>query len=258
MVRDRGFLASSALVFVASAAGTIYWSRTMSGGGMPMPGGWTLSMAWMRAPGQSWFAAGATFMAMWVVMMVAMMLPSLVPVLSSHRRALCERRETGLAGLTTLAGAAYFFVWAVYGAAAYALGGGLTAAEMQWPAVARYMPLATGVVLLLAGAVQLTAWKARQLGGCWDALRCGGPEILEAGRAWRQGLRLGVRCALCCSGFMVVLLVTGMMNLGGIALVAAAITLERLTPRPERVARALGVVVMAAGALLIARALAAA
>ena len=56
--------------------------RSMSAmGGMPMPGGWTMSMPWMRMPGQSWPAAAASFLGMWIVMMAAMMLPSLVPML---------------------------------------------------------------------------------------------------------------------------------------------------------------------------------
>ena len=54
---------------------------------------------------------------------------------------------------------------------------------------------------------------------------------------------------------MAILLVTGVMDLGVMAMVAAAITSERLAPRPERAARATGVVAIAAGALLIAGAL---
>ena len=50
-----------------------------------MPGGWTMSMAWMRMPGQTWLGAAASFLGMWVGMMVAMMLPSLVPVLWRYR-----------------------------------------------------------------------------------------------------------------------------------------------------------------------------
>ncbi len=73
--------------------------------------------------------------------------------------------------------------------------------------------------------------------------------------AWQYGLRLGVHCILCCSGFMMILLVTGVMDLGIMAIVAAAITIERLAPRPERVARLIGVASMVAGALVIARAL---
>ena len=56
-------------------------------GEMPMPGGWTMSMAWMRMPGQTWPGAAASFFGMWIVMMVAMMLPSLVPMLWRYRQA---------------------------------------------------------------------------------------------------------------------------------------------------------------------------
>jgi predicted metal-binding membrane protein len=86
MVSDRSseaaFAGASALLFAGSATLTIAWCTSMSAmGGMPMPGGWTMSMAWMRMPGQTWPGAAASFLGMWVVMMVAMMLPSLVPML---------------------------------------------------------------------------------------------------------------------------------------------------------------------------------
>jgi predicted metal-binding membrane protein len=50
-------------------------------GGMPMPGGWTMSMAWMRMPDKTWAGAAASFVGMWAVMMAAMMLPFLAPML---------------------------------------------------------------------------------------------------------------------------------------------------------------------------------
>jgi hypothetical protein len=57
-----------ALLFAASAAATIVWCTSMSAmGRMPMPGGWTMSMAWMRMPGQTWPGAAASFLGMWVV-----------------------------------------------------------------------------------------------------------------------------------------------------------------------------------------------
>jgi len=224
-------------------------------GGMPMPGGWTLSMTWLRMPGQTWFGASIGFLATWMGMMMAMMLPSLVPVLSSYRRAVGEPGKPQLGTLTALVGGGYFLVWAVYGAVAYALGVGLTAVELRWSAFARFAPAATGIVLLLAGCVQLTAWKASQLQRCWEVQACRGSVPAAARGALRHGLWLGVHCSLCCSGYMILLLVTGMMNLAAIAVVAAAITVERLAPRPEWAGRACGAVVMLTGAGLIARAL---
>src|SRR5262249_7145813 len=70
---ERTLFGVSALLFAASTAGTIVWCASMATmGDMPMPGGWTMSMAWMRMPGQTWPGAAASFLGMWVVMMLAM------------------------------------------------------------------------------------------------------------------------------------------------------------------------------------------
>ena len=245
----------SALLFAASAAVTIVWCTSMSAmGAMPMPGGWTMSMAWMRMPGQTWPVAAAAFLGMWVVMMVAMMLPPLVPMLRRYREAVGRTGETRLGRLTVLVGVGYFFVWTVFGMAAYLLGVALAAIEMQRPALARAVPTAVGVVVLIAGAFQLTAWKARHLACCREAPRRGSTLPADAGTAWRHGLRLGLHCSYCCLGLIALLLVVGVMDLGAMAVVAAAISVERLAPAGERVARAIGAVVVAAGVFLIARA----
>jgi len=182
------------------------------------------------------------------------MLPSLYPMLSSYRRSIRGIESASPSALTALAGAGYFLVWAALGAAAHPLGVAVTAAEMRSPALARLVPLATGAVLLAAGLVQLTAWKARQLRLCREA-PCANSVFPGAGSAWKHGLRLGGRCALCCAGFMTVLLVLGVMNLGMMAVVAAAITAERWASRPERAARLAGALAIAAGLFVIARAL---
>jgi len=245
----------SALLFAASTAVTLVWCGSMSGmGDMPMPGGWTMSMAWMRMGGQSWPGAAASFLAMWVVMMVAMMLPSLVPMLWRYRQAVGGAGEARAGRLTALVGAGYFAVWTVVGMAAFPLGVALAALEMQRPALARAVPTAVGVVVLIAGALQLTAWKARQLACCRQAHWRGLTLPPDAGTAWRHGLRLGLHCARCCAGLTAILLVIGVMDLRAMAVVTAAVTLERLAPAGERVARAIGAVAVTAGLLLIARA----
>src|SRR5207302_6245549 len=252
---QQAFFGVSALLFAASAAGTIVWCASMSAmGEMPMSGGWTMSMAWMRMPGQTWPGAAASFLCMWVVMMVAMMLPSLVPMLWRYRQAVGRRGETRLGRLTAIVGVGYFFVWTVVGMAAFPLGVALAALEMQQPALARAVPSAVGVVVLIAGSLQLTAWKARHLACCREAPGRGRTLPADAGTAWRYGLRLGLHCSHCCAGLMVILLVIGVMDLRAMAVVAAAITVERLVPAGERVARATGAVVVGAGLLLIARA----
>ena len=111
--------------------------------------------------------------------------------------------------------------------AAFPLGVALAAIEMQQPALARAVPIAVGVVVLIAGALQLTAWKARHLACCREAPGRGRTLPADAGTAWRHGLRLGLHCSHCCAGLMAILLVIGVMDLRAMAVVAAAITIER-------------------------------
>ncbi len=255
MASERAFLGVSGLLFAASASVTTVWCASMSAmGGMPMPGGWTMSMAWMRMPGQTWPGAAASFLGMWVVMMVAMMLPSLVPMLWRYRQAVGGTGEARLGRLTALVGVGYFLVWTVFGMVAYLLGVALVAIEMQQPTLARAVPIAVGMVVLIAGIFQLTAWKARHLACCREAPGRGRALPCDASTAWRHGLRLGLHCSYCCLGLITLLLVVGVMDLGAMAVVAAAITVERLAPGGERVAQITGAVVVGAGVFLIARA----
>jgi predicted metal-binding membrane protein len=254
---QHAFLGVSALLFATSAAVTIVWCASMSAmGEMPMPGGWTMSMAWMRMPGQTWPGAAASFLGMWVVMMVAMMLPSLVPMLWRYRQAVGRAGDgdNRLGWLTALVGAGYFFVWTVFGMAAFPLGVALAAIEMQLPALARAVPIAVGVVVLIAGALQFTAWKAHHLACCREASGRGRTLPPDASTAWRHGLRLGLHCSHCCFGLMAILLVIGVMDLRAMAVVGAAIAVERLAPDGERVARITGAVAVGAGLFLIAQA----
>jgi predicted metal-binding membrane protein len=252
---QRAFFGISALLFAASTAATIVWCASMSAmGEMPMPGGWTMSMAWMPMCGQTWPGAAASFLGMWVVMMVAMMLPSLVPMLWRYRQAVGRTGETRRGRLTALVGAGYFFVWTVFGMIVLPLGVALTAVAMQQPTLARAVPIAVGMVVLIAGALQFTAWKARHLACCREAPGRGETLPADAGTAWRHGLRLGLHCSYGCGNLVAILLAIGVMDLRAMAIVTAAITAERFAPAGERVARATGTVVVGAGLLLIARA----
>lgn len=237
------FIGICTVLFAACATATFMLHDAMSAmGAMPMPGGWTLSMAWTRMCGQTWAGAAASFLGMWVVMMAVMMLPSLAPVLWR----VTARPELFYA----VAGIAYFCVWAMLGLAVFAPGAALAALAMHWPALARAMPMLAGVVVLCAGALQFTAWKARQLACCRYA-----PAMpADTGAAWRYGLRLGLHCSYCCAGLTASLLAVGVMDLRVMAAVTAAITAERLAPAGARVAKGIGVVTVNAGVLLIARA----
>jgi predicted metal-binding membrane protein len=254
-VGERAFLGVSALLFAVSATVTIVWCASMSAmGGMPMSGGWTMSMAWMRMPDQTWADAAALFLGMWVVMMTAMMLPSLAPVLWRYRQGVGSAGNARIGRLTAVVGLGYFSVWIAFGMAAFPIGVALATVELQQPELARAVPFAVGAVVLIAGAFQFTPWKLRHLACCREVPGCGGPLAPDAATALRQGLRLGFHCSYCCAGLTAILLVIGVMDLRAMAVVASAITLERLAPAGDRVARIIGVVVVVAGLLLIGRA----
>jgi predicted metal-binding membrane protein len=259
MISERAsqqvFFGTSALLFAASAALTTAWCGSMSTmSEMPMPGGWTMSMAWMRMPGQSWPGTATSFLGMWVVMMVAMMLPSLVPVLWRYRQAIRKAGETRLNWLTVLVSLGYFVVWALSGVVIFPLGAALANVEMQQTALARAVPITAGVIVVIAGALQFTAWKARHLACCREAPGPGRALLVDTGAAWRYGLRLGVHCNCDCLGMTAILLVIGVMDLRAMAFVAAGITAERLAPSGERVSHAIGTLVLVAGLFLVARA----
>ncbi len=251
---SQAFFGTSALFFAASVALTTAWCSSMSAmGEMPMPGGWTMSMAWMPMPGQTWLGAAASFVGMWVVMMAAMMLPSLVPTLWRYRQTV-GTAETCLSWLTALVAVGYFCVWTMCGVAVFPLGAALAEIEMQQPTLARVVPIAVGVVVVIAGIVQFTGWKAHHLACGREPSGRERTLPADAATAWRHGLRLGLNCTYGCAGFTAILLVIGVMDLRVMALVTAAITAERLAPNGERVARGIGIVVVGVGLLLIARA----
>jgi predicted metal-binding membrane protein len=248
------FFSIPAMLFAASTIVTVIWGMSMQAmGGMPMPGGWTMSMTWMQMPGQTLADAAAAFLGMWIVMMAAMMMPSLMPMLWRYRQAIDGTAPTRAGRLTTLVGAGYFFVWTLFGIAAFPVGVALAAVEMRQPALAHAVPVITGIIVLMSGTLQFTAFKMRYLTCC----RTNGSHntiTASSATAWGHGLRLGLHCSRCCFGLMVILLVVGVMDLRAMAIVMVAITAERLAPAGRRVAQVTGVVAIGAGLFMVARA----
>src|SRR5215831_12724393 len=116
------FIAVSALAFVASGSATAYFCRSMCCE-MEMPGGWTMSMMWIRMRGQTWAASATSYQLMWLAMMVVMMLPSALPTFLNTKRT-----PVSLSVMAT----GYFAVWLAAGVGIYALGVAFAAAAMRW------------------------------------------------------------------------------------------------------------------------------
>jgi predicted metal-binding membrane protein len=252
MASDRAFLGTCVLIFTASAAAAIHGCLSMSGmAQMPMPGGWAMSMAWLPMCGQSWLGLAASFISMWTVMMVAMMLPSLIPMLMAYRSALGTACKARIDWLAWVVSAGYFSIWLVLGVVVFPACAAMALAQTWWPAMARAVPIAAGMVVMAAGALQFTAWKARRLACCRCAPCSHHASPARTTTAWRHGLKLGLGCVQCCAGQTAALLVLGAMDLCVMATVTAAITAERLAPAGHRVARGVGAIMVGAGVMLI-------
>ncbi len=178
-------------------------------------------------------ASLAGFVALWLAMMTAMMLPSLAPL-----ALLLGPRER----LPFLAG--YLAVWGAIGAGVWAARG-LAGASLPTPAVVM-------IVLLAAGLYQFAPLKA----ACLRACRSPADFLLTHWRrglagAARMGAAYGRYCLGCCWLLTAVLVVAGGMGFGWVALIALVVTAEKLLPRGAAVGRAVGVVLVAAGLAIL-------
>lgn len=245
----RLFLAVCAALFLASAVATVAICLGMAEmGEVPLAGGWSMSITWTPLCGGSWIAAAGSFLGMWTMMTLAMMLPSLTPVLWRLREAAARSGEIRPDLIAALAGLGYLTVWVALGLVIFAGGALLVEAALRWPLLARAVPLAAGLLVIAAGLFQASRWKLAMLRHCRNARGVG------AMAAMGQGLWLGLACCASCAGLTVLLLAGGVMDLRGMAVVALAITAERLAPAGERIASAVGGVMLGAGLVQLARA----
>jgi predicted metal-binding membrane protein len=210
--------------------------------------------SWMPICGTSGPGGALSFLGMWIAMTAAMMLPSLVPMLARYRTAIGRAGQSRPALPIALAALGYFCAWTLLGIAVLPLEAALAAIETQAPAVARVAPLATGIVVLMAGALQFSAWKRRRLACCRAIPGCRGRPPVDHSGAWRFGLQLGSDCVHCCAGLTAILLAAGIMELRAMALVTAAITVERLVPPRLHAAEIVGAVALGVGSFIIVQA----
>jgi predicted metal-binding membrane protein len=206
-------------------------------------------MAGMDAgPGTDLGALG-WFLGVWLVMMAAMMLPSVAPTVALYARMAGPRR----AGAPLLFTSGYLATWGAAGLVVYGvyrLGREGLGAQLAWDAGGRW---AAGATLLLAAAYELTPLKDACLA------RCRSPLGFLLGN-WRDGARgaleLGARhgawCTGCCWALMAALLALGVMSLAWMALVAGLIALEKTLPWGRAATLAVAAVLVVLGVLVLA------
>jgi predicted metal-binding membrane protein len=191
------------------------------------------------------------FLGLWVVMMAAMMLPSVAPVAVLWTRLISGvSAGPGRAARLSLFLGGYLLAWAGCGAVAFAALAGAGRLPAASPTAAKWLGVA---IFVTAGIYQLTPWKD------WCLRRCRSPvgalmyytRFKGRSRDLRVGLHHGATCAGCCWGLMIVLIAVGVMNLAVMAALAAVIFAEKLWRYGKPFGRAVGVVLVAAGVLAI-------
>jgi predicted metal-binding membrane protein len=205
----------------------------------------------LTATGRS--MGGPWILGMWVVMMIAMMVPTAAQTsLFFARFVRGKDASAALAPPLALFVAGYVAAWTIFSALATALQLGLERAALMSPMGMKLLdPAAGGVVLIVAGVFQFTPWKTACLRSCRSPLGFFMTSWREGrlGPLW-MGLHHGLFCLGCCWALMLVLFSLGTMNMLWIALLTGLVLVEKIAPRGDLVARVAGVA-MAVGGLLL-------
>jgi predicted metal-binding membrane protein len=230
---------SGLIVWIPALAGwlLLYWGATNMGS----------PTAQLTMPMSDWSAANwvAVFI-MWAVMMAAMMLPTAMPMVSVFG-ALSRRRGEARRTIAFVAG--YLALWMAFGAAATVAQWALQTSGFLSPMIVSMSPVLSGTLLMVAGVFQFSPLKHVCLRACRTPLGF----LLTDWRdglwgAARMGIRHGLYCLGCCWALMVLLFVGGAMNLLWIAALTLLVAMEKLAPKGDILAKALGALMIGVGA----------
>jgi predicted metal-binding membrane protein len=248
-------LAGLAVITGAAWAYLVVAARPVSSGPAGMSGRPMAPVLPALTGAQPWTAAESGLrLAMWAVMMVAMMVPTAVPMTLLYaavaRKAAAQHSPVAPAFVLV---AGYTAMWALFALAATAAQWGLDQAALLSPMMISRSAWLGAALLIAAGIYQLTPLKNACLRNCrapahvlsrhWRHGRLG---------ALRMGVRLGASCLGCCWILMGLLFIGGVMNLLWIAAIAAFILLEKTLPFGVAGGRAAGAAMILIGALSIA------
>ena len=258
LLRDRWIVGACLALLTALACLWLWrdhatmadWEKSMAAMGMKdmeMAGG-------PMVPSSAPAAYLAEAFVMWLIMMVAMMLPSATPMILLYGKlARTGRQQGGVFASTTLFAGLYLAVWGSFSAAA---------ALVQWALVRSgaisSMGLAfgdqriAGALLVAAGLYQLTPLKQACLEKCRSPLSF----LMQFWRpglagAIRLGLTHGAYCFGCCAMLMALLFVFGVMNLGWVALLAIVVLIEKIAPGGQWIGWLAGIAALAIGGAMI-------
>jgi len=228
--------AAAAIVAALLACAAVAWLITIRQAGSMGTGGVRMMSAGL-------------FLITWLVMMVAMMFPSVAPMTLAFASVTRSRGEGYLPTAAFVLG--YILVWAVCGLVPLAV---LQALDHIWMTPPSWLPRLGGAVIVIAGIYQFTPLKDTCLGACRSPLGFilthdfgGGPPA-----AVRAGMSHGLYCLGCCWALMAVLAVLGLMNIAWMALFAAIFFIEKNVRFGEVVPRLVGAACIIGGLVIVA------
>ena len=187
------------------------------------------------------------FLSLWIVMMAAMMFPSVAPTIALYSR---MSRNSRMLPVVFTGG--YLVTWAGAGVVAFMIGvagSHATGGLLSWGQAGR--PVA-GVILILAAGYEMTPLKNVCLGKCRSPL---GTLLGSWHDGWSGALRMGAKngawCVGCCWALMASLFALGVMSLTWMAVVAALIAIEKVLPWRRTATYATALVLLALGLLVL-------
>ena len=226
--------------------------------GMAMDGMAMESMAMDGMSAAGWSFEGlAIFLAVWTIMMVAMMLPAAMPMIVIFASAQA-RRDQHVAIPTWIFVAGYILIWAAVGLLVYALVQASSELASDRVSLDRgvWRPLALGATLAIAGLYQFTPLKQICLRHCRSPLAFVA-QYWRDGRsgALGMGARHGLYCLGCCWALFAVLVAAGMMSIAWMLLLTLVLFAEKVLPHGERTSGAVGLGLIALGLVVAGAAL---
>ena len=240
----RGRRMVAALLGLAAASWAYLWLVTTQMGDMSSVFAMPMTSAW--SSGQT-----GLMIAMWVVMMAAMMLPSAVPMVATYDR-MHRRSVAGTGGSTALFVAGYVVMWSAFAVMATALQWVLhSAALVDGMGEATHGGLA-GSLLIGAGIFQFSPIKQRSLGACRTPMGFLTTSWRNgAAGAFRMGVHHGTLCLRCCWALMIVLFALGVMNLIWVLLLTLFVAAEKMSRRGEAISTIGGVIMIVWGLAVV-------
>jgi predicted metal-binding membrane protein len=258
--RDRTITIAALAALTALAwAGLTWLAGDMAMGGMDMTGFRMIpaGRGMMMPATEPWkpIEFGYVF-AMWIIMMIGMMTPSVAPMILIYARV---GRQAATQGNPFAASgwfaAGYFLAWTAFSLVATSAQWALERAAMLTPTMQAASNIFGGIMLILVGLYQLTPLKAACLSYCRSPLlfiqRQGGFRR-DPGGSLALGFRHGIYCIGCCWALMALLFVAGVMNVVWIAALSILVLVEKIIPAGRLISRIAGAGFIVGGAWLLA------